>query len=328
MKSFEKRNPIPIALIGLVLIVLGVTAAMNADDLPVIGAGTTYKAEFKEAAGIKSGNEVRVAGIKVGKVTDVELEDGTVLVTFKVKDAWMGDRTRADIKLKSLLGQKYLSVLPAGEQELEPGVSIPKDRTSSPYDVLEAFRGLSETTNDIDVDQLAKSFDVMSETFANTPEELKGTLTGLADLSTNIAKRDSQLGKLLGNTRQISETLADRDAVLVKLIKDGNVLLNELSQRKQAISALLNGTRQLAVELQGLVDDNEAQLGPVLTQLDRLTSMLQRNQKALGEGFKAFAPFVRQFNNVLGNGQWFDNYTCGLLLPQEGPFNEQGCDPR
>lgn len=328
MKPFEQRNPIPIALIGITLIVLALTAAMNADDLPLIGAGTSYKAEFKEAAGIKSGNEVRIAGIKVGKVTDVGLEDGKVLVTFKVKDAWMGDRTRADIRLKSLLGQKFLSVDPAGEQELEPSTAIPRERTSSPYDVLEAFRGLSETTNQIDVDQLAKSFDVISQTFKDTPEEFRGAINGLSALSANISKRDAQLGKLLANTKQISDTLVDRDEQLVKLMTDGNVLLDELSKRKQAISALLRGTQQLAVELQGLVDDNKDQLGPVLTQLDQLTGMLRRNQKALGEGFKTFAPFVRQFNNVLGNGHWFDNYICGLLVPQEGAYNEEGCDPR
>ncbi|MGH3516647.1 MAG: MCE family protein [Haloechinothrix sp.] len=328
MKSFQQRNPIPIALLGVTVIVLALLAAVNSDDLPIIGGGTSYTAEFTEAAGIKSGNEVRIAGIKVGKVNDVGLDGDKVVVTFKVKDAFMGDRTTAGIKLKSLLGQKFLAVEPAGDEPLDPSVPIPRERTTSPYDVLEAFRGLADTVDEIDTDQLAESFDVMSETFADTPDDVKGALTGLSRLSTTIAKRDTQLGDLLANTKTISQTLSDRDAELVTLMKDGNLLLAELSKRKETISALLRGTQQLSTELQGLVDDNQAQLDPVLKQLDQLTSMLQRNQDALGAGFKQFAPFIRQFGNVVGNGRWFDNYICGLVPPQEGSYNEQGCDPR
>ena len=329
MKSFQKRNPITIAVVAISVIAMGLVAAANADDLPLIGAGTTYSAQFEEAAGLKPGNEVRIAGIKVGKVADVELdEQNLVRVTFYVKDAWMGDQTRADIKLKSLLGQKFLSLEPAGTKPLDPNEVIPVERTTSPYDVLEAFRDLAQTVDEIDTDQLAQSFDVLSETFQDTPEELRGALTGLSRLSDTIAKRDRQLAKLLANTREVSDTLADRDEQLVKLMQDGNVLLAELNRRKAAISALLESSQQLAAQLNGLVDDNDKQLRPVLKDLDRLTSLLHRNRKALGEGIEAFAPFVRQFNNVLGNGRWFDNYLCGFLLPQAGPLNEDGCDPR
>lgn len=328
MKSFQKRNPITIALVGIAAIVLGMLAAGNADELPLVGAGTTYSAQFEEAAGIKSGNEVRIAGIKVGKVNDVELVDDKVLVTFYVKDAWMGDQTRAGIKLKSLLGQKFLAIEPAGVKDLDPDQVIPVERTTSPYDVLEAFRGLAETVDEIDTARLAESFDVISETFQNTPEELTGALSGLSRLSDAIAKRDTELAHLLANTREVTDTLADRDEQLVKLMKDGNVLLAELSKRKEAISSLLQGSQLLAEQLNGLVDDNKSQLKPVLKQLDTLTGMLNKNKVALGEGLKAFAPFVRQFNNVLGNGRWFDSYLCGFLPPQEGPINPDGCDPR
>ena len=75
----------------------------------------------------------------------------------------------------------------------------------------------------------------------------------------------------------------------------------------------------------GLVDDNNEQLTPVLQSLDQLTDMLERNQTALGEGIKNMAPFVRLFNNAVGNGRWFDNYICGLLPPPLGPINQEGC---
>lgn len=326
MKSFQKRNPVPIALAGIAVILLGVIAALNSKDLPLIGNGTTYSAEFSEAAGLVTDDEVRVAGVKVGTVSDVELDGDKVVVSFQVKDAWLGDRTSAAIKIKTLLGQKYLALDPLGEQSLDPANRIPRDRTAAPYDVLEAFRGLSSTVDEIDTQQLAQSFDTLSETFSDTPDDVRGALSGLSELSDTIASRDSQLADLLANTKQISQTLVDRDAEVTKLLEDGNLLLAELANRKEAITTLLDGTRRLSAELQGLVDDNAGQLDPVLTQLDQLTSMLQRNQDSLSEGIKQFAPFIRVFTNTVGNGRWFDNYICGLVLPSIGPINEEGCN--
>ncbi|MGK3207611.1 MCE family protein [Amycolatopsis sp. MEPSY49] len=325
MKSFQKRNPVPIALVGIAVLALGFIAALNSDDLPVIGGGTTYSAEFSEASGLQKDNDVRIAGVKVGKVSDIELDGASVKVSFKVKDAWLGDRTSAAIKIKTLLGQKYLSLDPQGQGSLNPGTAIPRDRTMAPYDVLDAFRGLSQTVDNIDTKQLAQSFDTISQTFANTPEDVKGALSGLSKLSDTIASRDEQLSNLLANTREVSQTLVDRDAEVQKLLTDGNKLLDELSKREDAITSLLNGSRELATQLQGLIDDNDKQLDPVLTSLDQLTSMLQRNQDSLAEGIKKFAPFIRVFTNTIGNGRWFDNYICGLLLPSFGPINEEGC---
>ena len=325
MRSFRSRNPIPIGITGLVVLGLALTVAMFSDDLPIIGGGTSYSAEFSEAAGLEPDDEVRIAGVKVGKVSDVDLEGDRVVVTFKVKDAWMGDRTTAAIKIKTVLGQKYLALEPDGRDVLDPADRIPRERTTAPYDVLEAFRGLAETTNQIDTTQLAQSFEVIAKTFDGTPGDVRGALNGLQSLSKTVSSRDTQLASLLDNTRQISKTLADRDAQVVKLLQDGNLLLDEVSKRRDAIATLLTGTQTLATELKGLVDDNNKQLKPVLTSLDQLTGMLARNQDALGRGIKNMAPFVRLFNNAVGNGHWFDNYICGLLPPQLGPLNEEGC---
>ncbi|MFD2422251.1 MCE family protein [Amycolatopsis pigmentata] len=328
MKSFQSRNPVPIAITGLVIMALGLVVALNADSLPIIGAGTTYSADFSEAAGLKDGDEVRVAGVKVGKVTDVGLDGPQVKVSFRVKDVWLGDKSQATIKIKTLLGQKYLSLDPLGEKSLDPSATIPKERTIAPYDVLDAFRDLSSTVNQIDTQQLSKSFETLSQTLSGTPQEVKGALNGLSRLSDTIAKRDSQLSQLLSNTRQISQTLADRDAELTKLLTDGNKLLDEIGNREKAISTLLTGSQELSKQLQGLISDNDKQLTPVLGSLDQLTSMLQRNQDALAEGIKRFAPYIRVFTNTVGNGRWFDSYICGLILPSVGPLNEQGCNAK
>jgi phospholipid/cholesterol/gamma-HCH transport system substrate-binding protein len=313
------------ALVGLAVLGLGVVTAMNARSLPVLGDGTTYAAEFSEAAGLFEGNDVRIAGVKVGRVSDVRLRGDHVLVSFKAKGAWLGDTTGAAIRLKTVLGQKYLALDPQGEATLDPNTPIPRSRTTVPYDVLTAFDELSSTVDKIDTTQLAKSFDTLSATLANTPQSVRAALTGLSRLSDTLASRDHQLSTLLANTRTVSRTLVDRDAAVQQILDDGNQLLEEVSRREGAITALLDGSRQLATELSGLITDNEGQLGPLLTQLDQLTSMLQRNQDALAAGIRGFAPLVRLAVNLSGNGRWVDGYLCGLLLPSFGPLDQEGC---
>jgi phospholipid/cholesterol/gamma-HCH transport system substrate-binding protein len=331
MKPYSERNPLTIGAVSLTLVGLLLLAAFYSDDLPIIGSGTTYSAEFSEAAGLVSGNEVRVAGVKVGKVTKVKLDGDKVRVSFKVKDAWVGDRTTATIRIKTLLGQKYVALDPQGSLPLDPGKPIPKDRTLAPYDVNEAFNGLATTVGQIDTKQLADSFQVLSETFQGSSQSVRGALDGLSALSKTISSRDEQLAKLLGNTKDITKTLADRNAEFEKLLSDGNLLLGELRKRRDAISLLLKGTRDLSTELTGLVADNNAQLRPALEQLEKVTAMLQRNQDSLDKSLQLMAPFYRVFANTLGSGRWFDVYICGLLPPSVNlgviGFNEEGCLP-
>ncbi|NUT94422.1 MAG: MCE family protein [Saccharothrix sp.] len=326
-----ERNPVTIGAVSLTVIALLLLAAFYSDDLPIIGGGTTYQAEFSEAAGLVPSNEVRVAGVKVGKVTDVELAGDKVLVSFKVKDAWVGDRTTAIIRIKTLLGQKFLALDPQGSEPMDPGNPIPRERTLAPYDVQEAFNGLASTVGQIDTKQLADSFQVLSETLDGTKDSVRGALDGLSALSKTISSRDEQLAKLLANTRQVTQTLADRNEQFEKLLADGNLLLGELRKRRDAIGALLSGTRELSKELTGLVADNNAQLKPALEQLDRVSTMLQRNQDTLSRSLALMAPFYRVFANTLGNGRWFDSYICGLLPPSVNlgvvGFNEEGCLP-
>ncbi|MET8848024.1 MCE family protein [Amycolatopsis sp. NPDC004625] len=317
--------PVRTALAGLTVLALGVVTALNARSLPVIGDGTTYSAEFSEAAGLAEGNDVRIAGVEVGHVSDVRLRGDHVLVAFRVKGAWLGEASGASIRLKTVLGQQYLALDPQGTGTLDPGTPIPRSRTTVPYDILTAFGRLSSTVDHIDTAQLAKSFDTLSATLTNTPHSVRAALTGLSRLSDTLASRDSKLAALLGNTRVVSQTLVNREAQVRRLLADGNQLLGEVSNRETAISTLLDGSRRLATELSALISDRDVQLGPVLTQLDRLTSMLQRNQDALAAGIRGLAPLVRLGTNIAGSGRFIDGYLCGLLLPSIGPLNEEGC---
>jgi virulence factor Mce-like protein len=312
-RPFRSRNPVTIGAVSLAVIAALVFMAFNAQSLPLIGGGTVYKAQFSEAAGLQPDDVVRVAGVKVGKVESLALEDGAVTVEFRVKDAFVGDRSEAAIKIETVLGAKYLALVPRGSEELDPDERIPVERTASPYDVVEAFADLSSTIGDIDNAQLASSFEVLAQTFQDTPDEVRTSLEGLARLSDTIASRDAQLQQLLSATRDVTEVLADRNGEFTQLIIDSNTLLQEVQERRALIDSILTNTQELARQLSGLVADNREALTPALQQLARVTEILQRNRAGLAATVNELAPFVRVFTNTLGNGRWFDSFVNDLI---------------
>ena len=328
--SRPSRHPALAGVLGLVLATALALVAFNADNLPIIGGGTTYTADFTEAAGLRTGNEVRVAGVKVGTVTRVALHGGVVRVDFRVKDTWVGNSSTVAIRIKTLLGDKVLALDPLGGASQNPRTTIPVSRTTSPYDVTAAFGQLSDTVSEIDTDALARSFETMAQTFRNTPDSVQGALRGLSGLSRTISSRDTQLARLLTATKQITGRLADDNAQFQALLADGNLLLAEVQRRRDAIGALLTGTQQLAVQISGLVADNTATLGPTLAALDRVTDVLQRNQDNLTRALALAGPYYRMVGNAIGNGRWFDAYLCGLVpdsyLPA-GTAPSSGCVP-
>ena len=322
MKSFRERNPAPIGIIGTIVLVAIAALVYFWGDLPGI-RGATYEAEFSEAAGLRPDDEVRVAGIKVGEVKDVELDVDRVLVTFRVDDTWIGDHTTAAIKIKTLLGRKFLALHPTGGDEQDPNQRIGLDRTATPYDVTQAFEGLASTVGEIDTAQLADSFRTISDTFADSPDHVRSALDGLTALSQTISSRDTQLAQLLSNTRQITTTLAGTNDEFSKLLDDGELLLTELNNRRTAIHDLLTGTTDLAEQLSGLVADNQRQLGPALAQLEQVTDILTKYGAQLDRSLQLAGPYFRTLNNIAGSGRWLDTYVCGLV-----PENREPCIPK
>ncbi|SEK76491.1 MCE family protein [Rhodococcus maanshanensis] len=311
----QRRSPATIGALGIVVVLLATVSAFFLDDLPLIGAGATYRAQFTEAAGLKPSNEVRIAGVKVGKVTAVELDGDKVEVAFKVKDAWVGDQTTASIQIKTVLGQKYLALDPRGSDTLDPRDTIPLERTTSPYDVLDAFGDATTTLDAIDTTQLAQAMETLSDAFSGTPADIRASLDGVTRLSKTIGSRDDELRKLFAATADTSKVLADRNAEFTKLIGSAGLLLSELNSRQQAISQLLTGTQRLSQQLTGLVKENEEQIGPALEQLRGVVQILQDNNDNLDKAIKLYAPFTRLYANIVGNGRWFDQVVVNLTPP-------------
>jgi phospholipid/cholesterol/gamma-HCH transport system substrate-binding protein len=314
---FRERNPVVVGAVGLAVIAAMLLLAFNIDALPLL-AGQSHSAALSEAGGLKAGDDVRIAGVKVGKVTAVDLEGSHVRVDFRVgRSTELGSQTSATVRIKTILGQKFLALEPAGKGDLTR--EIPLSRTTPAYDVVEAFSDLATTTEDIDTGQLATALDTVANTFRDSPEEVRAAVDGLGRLSRTVASRDAQLRELLQHANGVTGVLADRNKELVSLLTDGDLLLQELRKRRADIHTLLVSTVTLSQQLTGLVRENRAAIGPALANLKNVLATLEANQANLDRSIRLVAPFVRVFANTTGNGRWFDTYIQNLVPVPGGP---------
>jgi phospholipid/cholesterol/gamma-HCH transport system substrate-binding protein len=325
MKPFRERNPLPIGIIGVILVLAFLALGLDAGKLPFVDRGHTVYAQFGDAAGLQNGDNVRVAGVLVGKVTSVKLETAhapdcpakraqcaLVKVGMKVNSATKIDAgSKADIKIETLLGQVYVALQPLGTSAL-PNDTILTADTSTPTSITTAFNGLGKRAGEINVKLLAKSFDVLSSTFKNTPGSVRSSLVGLERLSTTISSRDAELKALLGRTNEVTNTLASHDAQVAKLINDSNLILDTVNQQRTVIHKLLIDTSALSKQLTSLVAENRAVIGPALSQLNGTLAILKHNQKNLDQTLHLVAPFVRDFTDTLGNGRWFETVISNI----------------
>jgi phospholipid/cholesterol/gamma-HCH transport system substrate-binding protein len=327
MKPFRERNHTVIGLVGFAVIALMLLGAFRADRLPIIGGGDTYRAEFSEIGGLRPGDEVRIAGVRVGKVDSIELDGDKVLVSFRITGgSEFGTETGAAIRIRTLLGASYLALLPEGEGELKEDATIPLSRTQAPYDVVQAFSDLATTTGAIDTEQLATALTTVGEIAAGSATEFGDAIVGLSDLSANLAARDQQINDLLVGLDTVSGTLASRNDELETLFSDASTLFDAVTARRDAIHTLLVSTQQISTELTDLVDSTQADLRPALEQLQTVTDSLVRNEASLDELLRVSPTFLRLFSEALGTGPWFDNLLglgfgapASLSIPEVAP---------
>jgi phospholipid/cholesterol/gamma-HCH transport system substrate-binding protein len=292
-KTFAERDQVRLGVLGTVVLVAVVVGAFM---VPTVIGGRQLVAEFAEVGGLASGDPVVVSGLKVGSVDGVELAGDRVDVTFSVTDnnVRLGDGTGAAIKAETALGRKELALTPSGSGDLR---RIPLSRTTVPYDVTEALSNVTSDVSQVDTGKLSSSLDTLSDTFKDTPPQVKAVLDGLSRLSTNV-----------------SGVLAQRDHQLVKILGQGSSLLASLNQRGAAIRSLLANSVAVSDQLSGLVADNKAQLDPSLKQLDDLLTVLRQNRDQLGQVLDRAGPLVREIGEAVGSGPFVDTQV-GNLVP-------------
>lgn len=330
--SFRERNPLVIGVVGMIVIVLLMLLAFN---LTIFSGGTTYHAAFTDASGLKSGEDVRIAGVKVGRVNSVGLEASHVKVSFNVNsNVHFGSMTRVQINISTILGAHYLNIQPLGPGRQPSHQEIPTSRTTAAYNVVPALEDVSGQVQQINVKELSTALDSLSQTLSYSPDTVRRTLSGLQKISQAIASRDNELGTLLQHSKTLTATLAARGNDFSAIVSDGGLLLQELNARSAVIQSLLNGTVSLSQQITGTIQENQATLGPALTQLHRVVTILENNQTNLEKTLATAGPFVSTAADATGNGRWFDGYLQNLIPlpvsiapPQPGTGNPPKSSP-
>lgn len=319
MAQRSDRRIRTIGLISLALLLLVGVATFNLQQFPGF-RGDEYHAEVSDAAGLRVGAEVQIAGIRVGRVNRLNIGQQRVVIDFDVKDATLGSQTRASIEVKNLLGEKFLNLTSVGSGRLDDGATIPLERSEVSFDIVGTLGQLTTQTEVTDRAQLTKALGTLGETLDAAAPEAKQSLVGLARLSDSIASRDQEVGQLLTRAKGVLETLDSRKGDLVKLMGQADLVFKELQARKQAIHDLLVDADQLVEQLQGVVKDNKAQLKPTLDSLQNLLDFFTAREDQIEGLLRDYGPYVNILGNIVGSGPWFDAYVPNITGAFDGEF--------
>ncbi|HEX3650995.1 MAG TPA: MCE family protein, partial [Pseudonocardiaceae bacterium] len=204
--------------------VLGLTIA-NAN----FGGSDTYQARFADVTSLNTGDDVRIAGVKVGEVKSIGIADRRQAeVTFSVEsDVRLPASVTATIKYRNLVGQRYISLAQGTgpmNATLPVGATIPLNRTQPALDLTELFNGfkpLFQALSPDDVNQL--SYEII--------QVFQG--------------EGGTVDSLLANTAQLTSTLAGKDKVIGQVIDNLNTVLNTVNAHSAQLSGLITTTQQL-----------------------------------------------------------------------------------
>lgn len=332
MKSFRERNAVTIGAAGV-----GVTAglmalALNYDKLPFVNQNTTYSAYFAEAGGLNTGAPVQVSGFRVGSVESVKLDHARVLVTFNVADGvHLGDRTEAAVQTKSLLGSKIIEVTPRGDGN-QSG-PIPLDRTRSAYQLPDALGDLTATISGLDTDQLSDSLSVLTDTFKDTPPDLKVAVAGVERFSRTLNTRDEQLRKLLANADKATKVLSERSDQVVTLIANSDALLVQLQSQSAALDQIAGSISALSQQAKAFIDDNNATFKPAIDKLNGVLTIIDGRKEQVQKSIKLLNAYAMSLGESVSAGPFFKAYIGNLLPGQylqpfiDAAFSDLGLDP-
>ncbi|HVS69333.1 MAG TPA: MCE family protein [Mycobacteriales bacterium] len=316
MTPLRSRNPLALGAIGTLAILAILGAVILLPRVSLFSATRGYSADFAQAAGLSSGDDVRVAGIPEGTVTGVHLDRNVIRVDFTVpKGVHLGSETSASIEVATLLGTKYVELTPSGPGSLSTETPIPLARTKVPFDLADVTNGLSSTVGGLDIPTLRSALNTVSSTFADTPGVTRRLLRGIADISKVVDSRHTQLQQLLVSTRDVTATLAAQRNTLDTLFADADEVLATLHTRRAVIHQLLVDATRLGDELARLITHNKATLGPLLDRLHVVTGLLRKDDHLLAHAIDLLAPASRGLVDATGDGPYIDINLPYLLLP-------------
>ncbi|MGA9748790.1 MAG: MlaD family protein [Nocardioides sp.] len=318
MKLLDKRTAIDATKLVIFIVVTTLATGLLVVTIGNITFGETkqYKAVFSDATGVVGGDDIRVAGVKVGNVEEVEVIDRTnAVVTFKVdSDHQLTDSTRATVRYRNLVGQRYIALTQGtgSDAAMQEDETIPLGRTAPALDLTVLFNGfkpLFEALSPADVNKLAYEIVTVFQGEGGTLESL---LAHTASVTTTLAGRDQVIGDLIDNLNQVMVTLGDRDDELSDLLVNLRRFVGGLSQDREAILGSLDSVSALAVETSDLVTGIRPGLTRDVKQLRKVAGNLDAGKAEIDRALQVLPIKLEKIGRTAVYGSWFNFYLCNF----------------
>lgn len=315
MKALSQRDPFKLGLIALLVGGLLVGAVVVISVIPF--GEKKYTAVIAQTAGLRVGESVNVAGVPSGKVQSIELDGDRVKVGFSLdKKVKLGSESSAEVKVATLLGTHYLQVVPKGAGTLKAD-TIPLERTSVPFNLQDVLEKSSQTLEELDPKILAEAMKTFSENTAMTKDEIGPALTGVARLSEMVASRKDQLAELMSATREVTDQLSANSDDLVAMMDQANLVIAEITKRREAIHAMLVATTALSKNINRLITDTKADLGPAFVKANQVIDTLRQQDAVMKNLLSKTAPAARYLANANGSGPWTNVFVRYPAIPAD-----------
>lgn len=316
MNWLTVRHPARAGVLCLLTAFAVVLAALGVPKLILAGKTEEYHAVVANATGLQPEDPVNVAGVASGVVSSMTVRGNTVDVGFQLDDGVvLGEQSRAAIKIFTVLGRRSLDLVPEGEGRLEPGATIPLERTSVPFTLDDLGRSARTTTENLDLTQLRAMVDTMAQVTPDDPTLVGRALDGLTGVGRMVTRNTDGISSLLTEAQATTRTLVEQKDTLVTLLGNADLLTTVLAERRAVINALLVDVHRLTDAAARFLGDNQPLIDAVTSELHGVTAVLEDNEQALTSLLENFAPSVRYVTNATGNGNWLDLNSPATLIP-------------
>jgi phospholipid/cholesterol/gamma-HCH transport system substrate-binding protein len=290
--------------------VLGLTIA-NTD----FGGSKDYSARFTDVTSLHTGDDIRIAGVKVGEVTSISIADRRQAeVRFTVDNGVrLPASVTATIKYRNLVGQRYVSLAQGAgpmDRYLPSGGSIPLNRTQPALDLTELFNGfkpLFQALSPDDVNQL--SYEII-QVFQGEGGTIDSLLANTAQLTSTIANKDKVIGQVIDNLNTVLATVNAHSQQLSDLIVTTQQLVSGLAADRQPISDAIGSLGDLANTTAGLLDQGRAPLKRDIAGLGSLARNLNANQGTVQHFIQFLPTKLATIIPTASYGSWFNFFLC------------------
>lgn len=245
-------------------------------DDPLGRDSYTLTATFDDVTGLLVDDNVKVAGVVVGKVTNIETESGRAVVTFRVDDehADIPKDSAAAIRWRNLIGQRYLYLYPGDlDVALQDGARITE--TASVIDLGELFNRLGPIVGSIDPAQVNDFLQTVTDALDGREDAVGEALDDLAVLTTGLASRDDAIQRLITNLDTVADTVNRRDAQIEIMLENLVVLAETFGDNTATLDAALTELASFGTELDSLLDGNSTEIDRLLGNLAAVTDTVE-----------------------------------------------------